>query len=43
MMELREALSEELEEVRNLVTPEYLWNIFDGRNYDSWELNVRFL
>ena len=43
MMELPEALPEELEEVRNLLTPEGLCHIFDGGNYDRWELKVRIL
>ena len=39
-MELPKALLEELEEVRNLLTPESLWQKFDGDDYDVQAVKV---
>ena len=42
-MELPEALNEEFEEVRNLLTQKGLWHTFVGDNYDQWDMEVRSL
>ena len=39
-MELPEALPEEIEEVRNLLTLERLWKTFNGDDYDVWAVKV---
>ena len=39
-MELPEALLEEIEEVRNILTPEGLWKTSHGDDYDVWEIKV---
>ena len=39
-MELPEALNEEFEEVRNLLTQKGLWHTFAGDNYDQWAMEV---
>ena len=40
-MELPEALNEEFEKVRNLLTQKGLWHTFVGDNYDQWAMEVR--
>ena len=39
-MVLLEALPEEYEEVRNILTPKGLWKTFNGDEYDAWEIKV---
>ena len=39
-MVLPEAVPEEFEEVRNILTPQGLWRIFNGDEYDVWEIKV---
>ena len=39
-MVLQEALPEEIEEVRNLLTPKGLWQTFSGDDYDVWAIKV---
>ena len=34
------ALPEEIEEVRNILTPKSLWQTFDGDDYDVWAVKV---
>ena len=40
MMELLEVLPEEIEEARNILKPEGLWQTFDGDDYDVWAVKV---
>ena len=42
-MVLPEAVPEEFEEIRNIVTPQGLWQSFNGDEYDVWEIKVRNL
>ena len=39
-MVLPEALPEEYEEVGNILTPEGLWQTFNGDEYDAWAIKV---
>ena len=39
-MVLPEAVLEEYEEVRNILTPQGLWKSFNGDEYDVWEIKV---
>ena len=39
-MVLLEALPQEYEEVRNILTPEGLWQTFNGDEYDAWAIKV---
>ena len=39
-MVLPEALPEEYEEVRNPLTPEGLWQTFNGDEYDAWSIKL---
>ena len=39
-MVLPEALPEEYEEVRSILTPEGLWKTFHRDDYDVWEIKV---
>ena len=39
-MVLREAVLEEYEQVRNILTLEGLWKTFNGDEYDAWVVNV---
>ena len=40
---LRKALPKQIEEVRNLLTPEGLWQTIHGEEYDVWAIKVRNL
>ena len=39
-MVLPEAVPEEYEEVRNILTPQGLWQTFNGDEYDVWAIKV---
>ena len=39
-MVLPEAVPEEFEEIRNILTPQGLWQSFIGDEYDVWEIKV---
>ena len=39
-MVLPKAAPEEYEKVRNILTPQGLWKIFNGDEYDVWEIKV---
>ena len=39
-MVLPEAVPEEYQDVRNILTPQGLWQSFNGDEYDVWEIKV---
>ena len=39
-MVLLETVLEEFEEARNILTPQGLWQSFNGDEYDVWEIKV---